>query len=72
MTNKKNQEIRNREKWKESEKQGTDMSGYMSYCEFCENAKSCQAKVYNFGEINANFLCAKAYNRMKKRKINEY
>lgn len=68
MTNKENQEIRNREKWKESEKMGIDMSGLMPYCEYCENENDCECGNYNFAEINSNFLCAKAYNRMKRGK----
>lgn len=68
MTNVERQRSLDIKKYIESEKVKSDMSGYMPYCKFCGNAKSCQAKVYDFNKINRDCLCAKAYNKMNKSK----
>lgn len=56
-------------KWHESQKAGADQSGMMDYCEYCEMSESmdcyCSATQE---EREKKFFCAKAYNRMKRKK----
>lgn len=72
MTNKERQKQLDNEKWVESEKQGFDMSGCMSYCEKCEFADHSHptenGKCYATQEEREKCtLCAKAFNKMKRR-----
>lgn len=64
MTNKENQEIRNKEKYKESYEAHENLAQKMIWCEFC-NAKCLDNKLTQ-EYIDKNYLCAKAYNRMKR------
>lgn len=67
MTNKERQKSLDKKKWLESEKQEFDMSGFMAYCEYCDNRGGmhgeCQATQE---EREKDCLCATAYNRMKR------
>ncbi|MBQ2894960.1 MAG: hypothetical protein IJE92_05525 [Clostridia bacterium] len=66
MTNKDRQASLDKEKWLESEKMGVDMSGEMPYCGDCEHQLlGCLATHEKRVE---NCLCAKAYNRMARRR----
>lgn len=73
MTNKERQKSLDRQKWLESEQQRFDMSGCMLYCEFCSKADHSHptenGKCYATQEERENdCLCAKSFNRMKRRK----
>lgn len=71
MTNKRRQAVLDRQKWRESEAQGFDMSGCMLYCAKCEHADhthptengKCHASQEKREEL---CLCARAYNRMTR------
>lgn len=77
MTNKERQKSLDKKKWLESEKKGEDMSGQMGWCPYCEHFDSdvswfhqciirwCTATQE---EREKQCLCAKAYNRMVRRK----
>lgn len=61
-----------KKKWLESEKQGYDMGGCMTYCEKCEYADHShpteKGKCYATQEERVtNSFCAKAYNLSKKK-----
>lgn len=71
-TNIERQKSLDKQKWLESENQGHDMSGCMLYCECCEKADHTHptenGKCYaSQEEREQNCLCAKAFNRMKRR-----
>lgn len=66
MTNKKRQEVLDKEKWIESYECKEDQSGKMPYCQYCEFAvlgKCTQDEKVR--EIS--YQCATAFNRMKRR-----
>lgn len=66
MTNERRQLALDKKKWLESERQGKDMSGQMSYCNYCKS------KVLSVDDCRCasesdrvqRCLCATAYNRM--------
>jgi len=66
MTNKERQKTLDKRKWLASEQAGYDTSGMSIYCHYCskQNGDSCQASQEE--RVN-ECLCAKAYNRMKRR-----
>ena len=66
MTNKERQKSLDKKKWIMSEEVGEDLSGEMLYCEFCACSvdKKCNAPQE---DREKNHLCAKAFNRMKRR-----
>ena len=68
MTNKNRQASLDKQKYDFSELSKADMSGFMVYCEFCENQDNCKSGKYNYNHIKEECLCAKAYNRMKRSK----
>lgn len=68
MTNKERQSIIDEEILVESEKNNTDMKGFMPYCEYCENENACESGEYSYSDIMKKSLCAKAYNKMKRSK----
>lgn len=65
MKNIERQKALDKKKWFLSEKQNFDMSGFMLYCEYCENRGGlhgeCQIKQL---DREMNCVCARAYNRM--------
>lgn len=67
MTNKERQNSLDKQKWINSEDYGYDLSGSMPYCEFCEIQKNCQRVPHQ--EKSSKFLCAKAFNRMERKKV---
>lgn len=67
MTNREMQERLDREKWIESAREGCDLSGAMRYCDYCA-AQHLERCVASQPEREANNLCAKANNRMKRGK----
>ena len=72
MTNQQRQRSLDKQKWFESQQQGFDMSGCMLYCEFCEKADHSYStengKCYaTQEERETECLCAKSWNRMKRR-----
>lgn len=66
MKNTERQASLDKQKWLESERKEIDLSGYMAYCEYC----NCQflGCVAPHEERVENCLCAKAYNRMVRRR----
>lgn len=72
MTNKERQASLDKKKWLESEKYGFDMGGQMRWCDYCGNQYrnplkphfACTASQESRVE---HCMCAKAYNRMKKK-----
>ena len=74
MTNKQRQRSLDKKKWIESERVGGDLSGVMSHCAYCEKSflafQSDGATSYcgaTQQERENECLCAKAFNRMKRR-----
>ena len=67
MTNIKKQHCLDKAKYLESEHLKTDLSGNMSYCDFCEQQVNfkCQATQL---DREMNCLCAKAYNKKARNK----
>lgn len=68
MTNIENQKARNNEKWYRSEQFGEDLSGKMPWCLKCQfrtSRNTCNTKQER---RDAECLCGKAYNRMKRAK----
>lgn len=65
MKNCERQKSLDRQKWLMSQEVGEDLSGEMTYCEFCGCAvdKKCTATQE---ERVATCLCARAFNRMKR------
>lgn len=63
MKNQDRQRSLDKKKWFASEKHGTDMSGAMPYCKFCEKrfGMTCRA---DQSERTKDSLCAIAYNRL--------
>jgi hypothetical protein len=57
------------EKWIASEKANEDMSGAMYYCDYCEKQRSLFVCGSTQEEREQKALCAKAYNRSKRRKM---
>ena len=62
-----------KKKWLESEKQGYDMSGCMTYCKDCEYAdhshSTLNGKCYaTQQEKENNYICARQYEKITKRK----
>ena len=68
MTNKERQKQLDKRKWIESEKEGYDKGGYMSYCDHCLWQDSWLNCTANQEDRVDNELCAKAYNRMYREK----
>lgn len=68
MTNKERQAALDKNKWAESAREHCDLSGAMVYCEFCgaRNGEQCAASQ---SEREAGCLCAKAHNRMTRKKV---
>lgn len=68
MTNKERQAALDKNKWAESAREHCDLSGAMVYCDFCEaqHGEQCAASQ---GEREAGCLCAKAHNRMTRKKV---
>lgn len=66
MTNEQRQKSLDKKKWLMSEECEQDLSGEMIYCEFCGCSahKNCTATQE---EREKGCLCAKAFNRMKRR-----
>ena len=68
MTNQDRQKSLDKQKWFESIKKLSDQSGKMTYCEFCEKNdqmfETCAANQYAREKC---YLCATAYNRMKRK-----
>lgn len=66
MKNVERQKQLNEQKWYVSEAKGESQSGKMDWCNFCDkHYKDCC--LVNHEQREANSLCAKAYNRMKRR-----
>ena len=64
MTNSEKQKWLDKKKWLESEKENTDKSGEMPYCNYClwqDEGLYCMAEQEY---IEKACLCAKAYNAM--------
>lgn len=68
MTNKERQAALDRNKWTESAREHCDLSGAMVYCEFCEAQHGAQCAASQ-AEREAGSLCAKAHNRMTRKKV---
>lgn len=68
MTNKQIQEKLDLERYYESEKHNGDMSGIMSYCDYCKHQESGCNCFVPYEERTEKHLCATAYNRMHKAK----
>ena len=73
MTNKERQKNLDKKKWAESEKEGRDMSGEMPYCWHCPK---CILGIDKYNTCTAtqeqretNCLCARAFNRMRNKKL---
>lgn len=66
MTNKNRQKSLDEKKWNKSFEYGTDLSGSMAYCEFCEFNENGECLALQ-EEREDDCLCAKAYNRMKRK-----
>ena len=67
MTNKEMQVKLDENKWAESAREHCDLSGAMLYCDFCKAQHGAQCAASQ-GEREAGSLCAKANNRMLRRK----
>ena len=68
ITNQENQKERNKEKWLESNRLGRDMSGRMEWCFHCPYGKDLECLLKGKQDfIDKNHLCAKAYNKMRRR-----
>lgn len=70
MKNTERQASLDKQKWLESERNGTDFSGWMPYCYECEYVdcyNNCRCSVTHEERVE-NCLCAKAYNRMVRRR----
>ena len=68
MTNLQRQKWLDKKKWLESEKEDTDKSGEMNYCDYClwqDDGLYCMA---DQEYIETGCLCAKAYNAMYHKK----
>jgi hypothetical protein len=63
MTNKDRQNSLDKKKWLASEECGTDMSGAMPYCKFCEKRFGMNCKA-DQSDRTKDSLCAIAYNRL--------
>lgn len=67
MTNDKRQASLDNQKWKDSQRLGTDQSGLMYYCDHCEFQCSenadCKCQLPHNTRVEKN-ICATAYNRM--------
>ena len=69
MTKQENQKARNKEKWLESNRLGRDLSGKMEWCLHCDYNKDLDCALSGKQDfIDKNYICAKAYNRMKRRR----
>ena len=68
MTNKERQTALDKNKWAESAREHCDLSGAMVYCEFC-GARVGEACAASQAEREEAFLCAKAHNRMTRKKV---
>ena len=67
MTNKERQKKLDEKKWIASEKAKEDLSGLLDYCSHCDwqDIYGCMATQE---EIEREYKCAKAYNKMQKAK----
>ena len=67
ITNKERQKELDKEKWLESEQEGLDRSGQMTYCNDCDRKAGgelgCKATQ---AEREEKTLCAKAYNKHQR------
>ena len=68
ISNKDLQQQLDKEKWLESEKAGYDKSGDMPYCEHCFYKELDGFCSQPHKERECNSLCAKAYNKSKRKK----
>lgn len=68
MTNKERQAELDRNKWTESEREHCDLSGEMEYCFFCAAQHGAQCTASQ-GERETGCICAKAHNRMTRKKV---
>jgi hypothetical protein len=66
MTNIENQKKRNNEKWLKSELYKQDLSGQMPWCTKCKHQTCTHSCNADQAKRDAETLCAKAYNRLKR------
>ena len=67
MTNKERQARLDKKKWLDSEICGSDQSGIMDYCEYCQMSESMDCYcLATQREREGQCLCAKAYNKMRR------
>jgi hypothetical protein len=69
MTNKERQKQLDKQKWMASEAKTSDQSGNMDYCKHCDR-NSCGNCSATQDERRGLCICARAYNRMVRRKAN--
>lgn len=70
MKNTERQKSLDKQKWVMSEECECDLSGEMLYCEFCFYKDLDGLCPVSQDQRESQCLCAKAYNRMKRNKIN--
>ena len=68
MTNKERQAALDKNKWTESAREHCDLSGAMGYCFYCKAQHGAQCAASQV-EREAGSLCAKANNRMTRKKV---
>ena len=67
-TNKAKQKTLDKKKWLVSEELGEDMSGKMGWCNYCNCRTDFETCVASQQEREVECLCAKAYNRLQRKK----
>ncbi len=66
MTNLQRQKKLDEQKYLESERLHTDLSGNMDYCDFCDQQANFKCRATQL-DREMNCLCSKAYNRKCKK-----